>query len=175
MKPPDRLVIQPLTASTFAEFGDVIEASSAYTFTINDGQAQRFHDLARVDVSTGGGHPIISLVRSDPSHFPLIRSNVARHPLGSQAFIPQGDHPVLNVVAPTTADDTPGRLHAFLSNGCQGINYKRGVWHHPLIALNEITDFLVVDRGGAGDNCDVVQLDVGISIQTSDMQPAQMR
>ena len=166
MKSPDSLAIQPLTASAFAPFGDVIEASSAHTFPINDGQAQRFHDLAKVDVSAGGGHPIISMVRSDPSDFPLTLSQVERHPLGSQAFIPLGNHPFLIVVAPTTADDTPGKLHAFLSNGHQGINYQRGVWHHPLIVLDEVTDFLVVDRGGEGDNCEVVKLNGNAVIES---------
>jgi ureidoglycolate lyase len=32
------------------------------------------------------------------------------------------------------------------------VNYHRNVWHHPLLALDETSDFLVVDRGGAGNN-----------------------
>ncbi|MCB1572107.1 MAG: ureidoglycolate lyase, partial [Xanthomonadales bacterium] len=32
-------------------------------------------------------------------------------------------------------------------------------WHHPLIALERVGDFLVVDRGGEGHNCDEVALD----------------
>ncbi|VVE80308.1 Ureidoglycolate lyase [Pandoraea sputorum] len=34
------------------------------------------------------------------------------------------------------------------------MNYARGVWHHPLLALDEVSDFVVVDRGGDGHNCD---------------------
>jgi ureidoglycolate lyase len=34
------------------------------------------------------------------------------------------------------------------------VNYHRGVWHHPLIALDGVSDFLVIDRGGPGSNCD---------------------
>ncbi|MBZ0216753.1 MAG: ureidoglycolate lyase, partial [Fimbriimonadaceae bacterium] len=26
-------------------------------------------------------------------------------------------------------------------------NYARGTWHHPLISLHEVSDFLVIDRG----------------------------
>ena len=29
------------------------------------------------------------------------------------------------------------------------MNYARGTWHHPLLALQAVRDFLVVDRGGA--------------------------
>jgi ureidoglycolate lyase len=34
------------------------------------------------------------------------------------------------------------------------VNYAKGVWHHPLIALDVRSDFIVVDRGGDGHNCD---------------------
>ena len=48
-------------------------------------------------------------------------------------------------------------LRAFISNGRQGVNYHRNVWHHPLFAWQSETDFLTVDRGGK-DNCDVVEI-----------------
>lgn len=149
----------PLTAEAFAPYGDVIEAKSANTFPINDGQAQRFHDLATINVDAEGGHPIISLVRSAPTLFPLTLKMVERHPLGSQAFIPLGKYPFVIVVALSDNNDLPGPLQAFISNGQQGINYRPGVWHHPLIVLDRTTDFLVVDRSGTGNNCDVVNLD----------------
>jgi ureidoglycolate lyase len=41
----------------------------------------------------------------------------------------------------------------------QGVNYGRGVWHHPLIALDQSTDFLVVDRHAKDENCDEVSLE----------------
>lgn len=159
MTASETLPVTPLTAEAFAPFGDVIEARSTHTFLINDGQAQRFHDLAEVNVSADGGRPILSLVRSAPSQFPLTLKLVERHPLGSQAFIPLGNYKFLIVVALANAQDLPDKLHAFISNGQQGINYHPGVWHHPLIVLDHTTDFLVVDRGGEGKNCDVVELD----------------
>jgi ureidoglycolate lyase len=44
-------------------------------------------------------------------------------------------------------------VRAFVTNGRQGVNYHRGTWHHPLIALTA-GEFLVLDRGGPGANCD---------------------
>ncbi len=38
---------------------------------------------------------------------------------------------------------------AFLATGDQGVNYAKNIWHHPLLALQAESDFLVVDRGGA--------------------------
>ena len=77
-----------------------------------------------------------------------------RHPLGSQAFIPTGPHLWLTVVAPAGNPPEPSDLRAFIAGAGQGVNYHRGVWHHPLIALEAVSDFIVVDRGGGGDNCD---------------------
>ena len=37
------------------------------------------------------------------------------------------------------------------------INFRRGVWHHPLLALTP-GDFLVADRLGPGENCEAVDI-----------------
>jgi ureidoglycolate lyase len=39
------------------------------------------------------------------------------------------------------------------------VNYAKGVWHHPLIALHKVSDFIVMDRIGHGHNCDEITLD----------------
>ena len=62
----------------------------------------------------------------------------------------------LVVVAPPGPAPSPADLSAFVTDGRQGVNYGRGVWHHPLLALDRITDFLVVDRGGDGHNLDEI-------------------
>jgi len=70
--------------------------------------------------------------------------------------MPLGPAPFLVLVAPPGDTVKPADLRAFKTAPGQGVNYRRGVWHHPLIALNEVSDFLVIDRGGAGENCDEV-------------------
>jgi ureidoglycolate lyase len=79
-----------------------------------------------------------------------------RHPLGSQAFIPMSSQPFLVVVAPAGDAPEPQRPRCFLAAPGQGVNYARGIWHHPLIALDAPSDFLVLDRAGAKSdaNCD---------------------
>ena len=72
---------------------------------------------------------------------------------GITAFIPLSRLP-LWVVAPPGETVEPRQLRAFVSNGRQGINYRRGVWHLPLIALEVGQEFLIIDRGGPGQNCD---------------------
>ena len=153
-----RLPIAPLTRAAFAPFGDVIESEGRDHYPINAGMAQRYHDLAEVDVMAGGGRPLISLLKAKPVALPLLLRLMERHPLSSQAFIPLSAVPFLVVVAPASRTLDLARLKAFRSNGRQGINYRRGTWHHPLLALDSVSDFLIVDRGGEGDNCDEIDI-----------------
>jgi ureidoglycolate lyase len=46
----------------------------------------------------------------------------------------------------------PGVPQAFLARGDQGVNYRANVWHHPLMTTGAVSDFLVVDRDGPGNN-----------------------
>ena len=160
------LPIQPLTKEAFAPFGEVIECEGARHYPINAGTTERYHDLARIEPGDQG-HAILSIFRGQASTFPFRVALMERHPLGSQAFMPLQDRCYLVVVAdPADGVDAPGQLHAFLAQGHQGVNYRPGVWHHPLIAVGAVgeegeegasrtlSDFLVVDREGPGPNCD---------------------
>lgn len=147
-----QIVPVPLTSAAFEPFGDVIEADNAREIRlINGGTTTRFHDVAKVDVGREDGHALISIFRGKPFDLPLDIRMMERHPLGSQAFVPLSDRPFLAIVAPDE-NGRPGDPIAFLIDDRVGVSYARGVWHHPLIALGDVSDFLVVDRGGAGKN-----------------------
>ncbi|PAJ75036.1 ureidoglycolate lyase [Pseudoalteromonas sp. NBT06-2] len=148
----------PLVAAEFTEFGDVIECvDSVKSFEINQGFTTRYHNLADVDVTDNDGKAIINIFRSTPLALPIQIGMMERHPKGSQAFIPMGTNPYLVVVAPKGDLDLT-KIRVFLATAEQGVNYHKGTWHHFCLALNEQSDFLVVDRGGKGDNCDEIAL-----------------
>ncbi|HUT50731.1 MAG TPA: ureidoglycolate lyase [Alphaproteobacteria bacterium] len=147
---------EPLTVEAFAPFGDVIAAGGGERMMINDGTSERFNDIARIDVGAEGGRPNLSFVHAQPRALPLTVRMVERHPLGSQAFMPLGPTPFLVLVAPAGDQVTAADLRAFRTAPGQGINYRRGVWHHPLIALERVSEFIVIDRGGEGENCDEI-------------------
>ena len=152
------LRLEPLTRAAFEPFGDVIELDGAQHFPINGGTTERFHDLARVEIGAEmGGRPLINVFRGQPRAQPVEIAMMERHPLGSQAFLPLGVVSYLVVVAPA-GDFDAKKMCAFSIRGWQGVNYARGVWHHPLIVLGGVGDFIVIDRGGSENNCEETYL-----------------
>jgi ureidoglycolate lyase len=116
-----------------------------------------------VDVDANNGRPAVSIFRSTPLPCPLVIHKMERHPLSSQAFIPLTDNPYLVVVAPPGKFDR-NRIEVFVAQSHQGVNYHRGTWHHFCLALNDVSDFLVIDRSGDGNNCDESSVDGGLEI-----------
>jgi ureidoglycolate lyase len=148
------LVAVPLSRSGFEPFGDVIDTAGDPPSPINQGWAERYHDLAQIDVTAAGGRPLVDLVRTRPRTLPMSIRMVERHALGSQAFVPLTRARFIVVVARAGAMPKPSDLRAFTTNGQQGVNYRPGVWHHPLLALDQVSDFLVLHRGGPTEDCE---------------------
>ena len=153
-----RLKAQPLAAEAFEPYGDVIETSDHCTrFEINKGNCVRYHDLATIDVAEQMGQPIVSLFQAKPMPDEFSIKVMERHPLASQAFIPLNGQRYLVIVG-KAGDFDPAELKAFVAEASQGVNYARGTWHHYCLPLGQESNFLVIDRGGKGDNCDEVEI-----------------
>jgi ureidoglycolate lyase len=151
------LTPQPLTKERFAPYGDVIEASPSQLAAMNEDRFQRFDDLCELDV--GDGRIAVSIARCRvATTLPYRVDVVERHPLGSQAFVPLQRCRMLLLVNRPGEDPESGEFEAFVSNGRQGINYRRGTWHMPLIAFETGNDFLIIDRAMGEPNCDMHDL-----------------
>ena len=153
------ILIEPLTSEAFAPFGQVIQMAGAQHYPINNGMTERYHDLAKVEL--GGVHPrpLISIFRGQPYELPLSLKLVERHPLGSQALYPLSDMPFLVIVA-ADLSGVPDTPRAFLTEPRQGVNIAMNVWHGVLTPLHQVSDFLVVDRGGEGNNLEEHHFDL---------------
>ncbi|NBB14360.1 ureidoglycolate lyase [Caulobacter sp. SLTY] len=146
---------KPLTPEAFAPYGEVISVrDEAEHYPINYGATTRYHALAHATAQDGG--VILSIFRSTPLA-DLTLKIMERHPLGSQAFMPLNGRPYLVAVAPA-GDLDLARIEVFLAGGDQGVNYAAGTWHHYSLALEAVSDFLVVDRQGPGANLDEIEL-----------------
>ncbi len=163
---PDLILLKPrlLTAADFAPYGEVIETRGV-PIAINYGQTQRFHDLAHIDPGEDG-KAIVSIFRSQPVMLPFMIKVMECHPLGSQAFMPLDGRPYIVVVAPAGPFDPHG-MEAFCANGHQGVNFRRGTWHHYNLALEAPSNFMVVDRAGPGTNLQEMTLRHSVTVLSS--------
>ncbi|MEN0041715.1 MAG: ureidoglycolate lyase [Pseudomonadota bacterium] len=148
------IIAQPLTADQFDSYGEVIELGSAKEISINRGKCIRHHALATADVEGDVG---LSIFAGQPYALPHIVDLVERHPLGSQAFYPLGQHDWLVVVC-ADADGKPIDPQAFLATASQGVNIARNTWHGVLTPLVEPSNFLVMDRVSDGPNLEEFDL-----------------
>jgi len=149
---------EPLTREAFKPFGDVLETAGINPESINQGYTQKFADLANITLANEG-RAQISIYRSRAIELPFRIVMMERHPFGSQAFFPLHDRPFPVVVVSPDSIPGPDTIRVFLSNGRQGVNIHPGVWHHYQLTLDKTSDYLVIDRGGPGDNCDEYQLE----------------
>jgi len=150
---PVLLNVEPLTREAFAPYGNVIEKPGARVFTTNGGQAERYHDLARVAADRPDARTLVSIFHSRPFAMPLQVALMERHPISSQAFMPINGGRFIVIVGAAGQPPSAKSFRSFVSNGRQGVNYHPGTWHHPLIALEE-GDYLVIDHAGAGPGFD---------------------
>lgn len=156
------LAVSSLNATDFAPFGDVLQVQASPSIMINQGNCARYSDLASLDFSDGRAG--ISVFHAKPYQSPLTLSMMERHPAGSQAFIPMSDDPFLVIVAPD-ADGQPGLPRVFETDGLQGVNYHRNVWHGVLTPIRGNGLFTVVDRIGPGSNLEEYWLDTVYQIR----------
>lgn len=158
------LPVLPLTRNAFAPFGDVIEPDPTSMRLINSGTTERYHALARTEAYGDGAKIVLNIFRGQARSFPYLVTMMERHPFGSQSFSPLSPKPFLVVVS-EDENGKPGEPKAFLASNGQGVNYHANVWHHPLMSLNETSDFLVVDREGPGHNLEEFVFDTPYLIQ----------
>lgn len=159
------LKAEPLTLERFAPYGEVIETSRDNSDAMNGARFERFDNLCNVDI-INDGRVAVSIARCrTPTTLPLRLEMVERHPLGSQAFIPLSPCKMVVVVAPPGEGVDANELRAFATNGRQGLNYRRGTWHMPLISFEAGQEYLVIDRGGNEPNCEEHMIDESIFLE----------
>ncbi|KIJ49648.1 hypothetical protein M422DRAFT_246721 [Sphaerobolus stellatus SS14] len=184
-KAPEIVTALPLTTEAFAPFGQVLMAWKEPTAaprgvkvtSANQGTAHKFHLLSQVQSSYPSDRTVrtgFSVYRSSPAgakfgeYWPM--KLLERHSCTNQAFIPMGSSggsqedelthtgkAYLVIVALNGQDDKPDlqTLRAFVATTSQGIVYNTGIWHHPMITLEDSIDFTCVETQiGDGDKLD---------------------
>ncbi|RKP35795.1 ureidoglycolate hydrolase [Dimargaris cristalligena] len=183
-----RLPAQHLTPAAYAPFGRVIDASALTQtpeagISANQNTARRLNAVSPLTNLRPEGkterepaQPNLCLFRCSPrAERPFPVRLLERHPFSTQMFMPiagpspKGTPDYLVIVAENGTDDRPNlnSLKAFVARPWQGITYHPGIWHHPMVALHQTTDFLSLVWENSHDNedCNVVQLPADLIIQ----------
>ena len=149
-------IIKPIkiNRSNFGAYGDLISTDDIDPMDINEGYAKRFDDLANLNTLKDEGKTIVSIFAALKRTFPMTVDMMEKHPLGSQAFIPMKETTFLCFVAPPGESPDINKIQSFIIPPKNGINYKPGIWHFPLISTED-ANFLVIDRKGIGKNLNI--------------------
>jgi ureidoglycolate lyase len=145
----------PLDRQAFAPFGEVIETPGGAGRAVNLGTARRFDRAVTLESARPAATPNLALFFCEPQSLPFRATLLERHPHSTQVFAALRGGRWLVVVAPSLPDGRPDErgVRAFACGPGQGINLAQGVWHHPMIALGEPAEMLMLawEDGGPGD------------------------
>ena len=149
--------LQSLTAQGFAPYGQVLQLDAAGQRAINQGTSSRLNLLAALDLHGAKGQAVLAVFHAQAQSPRTPCQMLERHNWGSQSFVPLLGARCRLWVA--TGDATPdlNTLACFEVSGQQGFTLNKGVWHHPLMAL-EASSFLVIEREGPQEDCEVFTL-----------------
>jgi ureidoglycolate lyase len=138
--------LEPLTQERFAPFGDVISAGRGAGKDANQGSAVRFDWTSKLESTRPHANANLVVARCQPRRIPFEVKLLERHPCSTQAFLPMLCARYLVVVSLALEDGSPNleTLRAFECKPGQGINYRRNVWHHPIVALDEPAEFAML-------------------------------
>jgi len=159
------IVAKPLTPDGYLPFGHVLsvrENDPALATAANQGTAARFNWLATLEnLRPNSARTNMCVFRCQPRQLPFDVKLLERHEFSTQFFIPMNAKKrYLVIVAKGGIEPDLSTLEAFVASNIQGIGYYPGTWHHPMIALDDVTDFVcIVHEDGSPRDCEVVQLD----------------
>lgn len=157
----------PLTPAAFAPFGGVI-APGGESVAVNQGRGRRF-DLA-LDLRPADARATrlaAAIYRIEPSILPFEVRVIERHPLSPQLFYPNRAGRFLVCVFAALDDGAPdtASAQAFIGHAGQGVVYRAGTWHGPLVALDTTGDFLMqMWESGGPQDCEERSLDTALFI-----------
>jgi ureidoglycolate lyase len=141
-----RCKLRNLSALDFAPFGEVFEPPPV---------GQRRHLAASFQNMRSHAQLDCYINHREPTPLPHSISVMERHAFSSQAFMPFQVSRYIVAAAPTSRFGGPdtSKLQAFVASGNQAVNYRAGIWHCPLIVLDEAGKFVVVmwKDGSPGD------------------------
>lgn len=172
-----RLVATAITPEAYRPYGDVLSADRADVASrdANQGTAARRNHQIELQHSRSAARPNFSSFRCAPrTEWPMPLALLEKHPCSTQTFIPMKASRYLAVVALGADAPDLSTLRAFVVGADAAISYRPGVWHHPMIALDRVSDFacLVWEDGSPEDAVEIDLAGRGIVLEAPGAEQA---
>lgn len=153
------LLAQPITATAFAPFGQVVEHDrSAVVYCVGNA-------FERDETATT---PSLSLLRLETAfEFPITVDTLERHPHAAQTFLALKGGRSLIVVCGSTPNGNPSiaTAKAFIAEPHHGIIYQRNVWHRSVTPLEAPSEYaMMMMRHPAGSDTELFDLREKLSV-----------
>ena len=155
----NRILAEPLEVHSFAPYGAVVSAdrSDVPGYSTNQGLAQRRDFLLDLVNHRPPSRLNVASLRCGPWRGTRLRlSLLEKHPASSQLFVPMNARRYLVVVALGADGPALHTLRAFVARSTMAVCFHPGVWHHPLIALDQAIDFTCLAYASGADDDRVV-------------------
>ncbi|RYE34799.1 MAG: ureidoglycolate hydrolase [Hyphomicrobiales bacterium] len=159
---PRPLRVSPVTKAGFEPFGWLVETGDSGR-AANNGTARR-HDLhahPAADVQPGSRF-VTSIFEAKPQQPTAAITMLERHVNSVQLIMPLGGAGHIVIVSQSNPDGTPdlSTLAAFAFSAAQGMIYRRGLWHHPIMAIGAEARFLVQSwQNGTEADCEILAIE----------------
>lgn len=159
--PLPSLRVIPATQAGFEPFGWLVETGDSGR-TANNGTARR-HDIhahAAAEVQPGSSF-VTSIFEAKGQQPTSSITMLERHVNSIQLIAPLDGAGHIVVVSQAAPDGMPdlSTLAAFSFSASQGMIYRRGLWHHPIMAVGADARFLVQSwQNGTAVDCEIVAI-----------------
>ncbi len=155
-----KLAAEPISAATFAPYGEVLENKTA---------------LRRQDYAlqfAGATRPRLWVNRlAQVDTFPVLVDQMESHPHSAQTFVPMQGGRCLVAVALSGSGGHPdlSTLRVFLTDGGQGVTYRPNVWHYTFSSIDGPNEVVVI-MGYTGRDDDTVVVTLSEPVEVPPVQ-----
>ena len=149
-----KLNFKEITKENFSLYGDLITTRNKISEDINKNTTQSFFDLANIEILGEDNDARLNIFNANKRIFPLNIDMLEMHPLSSQVFLPMSKIDFIVMVAPIDIKPDLNKIEIFKVSNGDGVNFKSGVWHFPLISTQD-AQFITIDKKDAEKNIDI--------------------
>ncbi len=160
---------QPITSEGFKPYGSLLSSVGSVGVSVNENRGMRFDTAANLVHTTQTSQPKLALYKIEASKWPVDVRILERHSRTAQLFLPMMGGVFLVVVARALDSGGPAisSLAAFTCAPDQGIVYAPGIWHLPLVAIDEPADFaMLMWENGTSEDCEEHLMAIAVTVHS---------